>query len=346
MKYEKLSLQSIIKFILAAVLTSIIVFFIGIALVSCCSDDKEDSDPIPVIPPTITSFEPQHGLPGASVTITGTNFSTTLNKNAVKINGIAATVTAATATELIVTVPAATTGKVSVSIEDEEAESATDFEVLKDFPRTGLIGYYPFTNSGAEGTGKTALDFNLSLTGSPAFSADRFDKANQSLSFNGAQVGNATVQIIPEDPWTVSTWIKYTTLLNNSAFFATMSNSIGLQLHFTMRGNGLYGVSIYGGDGVNNYQLSTTTTGYLEQTTATWVNVTLTYDGATFKAYKNGIEVESRAIVADSKPGPQLLLGRSSTDQFTGWMDDLIVYGRVLSPAEVTQLYQQTASKY
>jgi hypothetical protein len=190
------------------------------------------------------------------------------------------------------------------------------------------------------------LNFNFSLTDSPDFSTDRFDKANQSLLFNGSQIGDAGVQIIPEDPWTISVWIKYSTLLDNSAFLATMSNGVGMQLHFTMRGNGLYAVSVHGSDGVDSYQLSNTTTGYLNETGSGWINITLTYDGTTFKAYKNGVESESRSISVESTPGPQLLLGRSSTDQFTGGMDDVLVYGRVLSPAEVTQVYQQTASKY
>jgi len=345
MKSGKLSFQSVIKLVLASILTSVIVFFLGILLISC-SDDGKDKDPEPVIPPTITSFEPEYGLPGSTVTITGTNFSTTESENSVKINGTTATISSATETELVILVPASTSGKISVSIEDEEAVSATDFEVLKDFPRNGLIGYYPFSNTGNEGTGNSALNFNFSLTDSPDFSTDRFDKANQSLLFNGSQIGDAGVQIIPEDPWTISVWIKYSTLLDNSAFLATMSNSVGMQLHFTLRGNGLYAVSVYGGDGVNSYQLSNTTTGYLNETASGWINITLTYDGTTFKAYKNGVESESRSISVENTPGPQLLLGRSSTDQFTGGMDDLLVYGRALSPAEVTQVYQQTASKY
>jgi hypothetical protein len=55
--------------------------------------------------PTITSFSPTQAEVGATVTITGTNFSTTNNDNIVYFGGAKATVTNATATQLTVTVP-------------------------------------------------------------------------------------------------------------------------------------------------------------------------------------------------------------------------------------------------
>jgi predicted aspartyl protease len=59
--------------------------------------------------PTITSFSPTSGPVGTTVTITGTGFSTTLANNVVHFGAVKATVSAATATSLTVTVPAGTT---------------------------------------------------------------------------------------------------------------------------------------------------------------------------------------------------------------------------------------------
>ncbi|KAA9325709.1 hypothetical protein F0P94_17400, partial [Adhaeribacter soli] len=56
--------------------------------------------------PTITSFTPLSGQPGTSVTITGTNFNATAANNVVFFGATRATVTAASATSLMVTVPA------------------------------------------------------------------------------------------------------------------------------------------------------------------------------------------------------------------------------------------------
>jgi hypothetical protein len=69
---------------------------------------------------------------GTTVTITGTDFSTTAANNTVTFNGVAATVTAATSTQLTVTVPTdATTGAITVAVNTSStiATSSSDFTV-------------------------------------------------------------------------------------------------------------------------------------------------------------------------------------------------------------------------
>lgn|GEM_PF-3061059 len=67
-------------------------------------------------PPTITSFTPTSGIPGTTVIITGTNFSSTPSQNVVYFSNVKATVTNATATQLTVTVPtSAPFGKITIA---------------------------------------------------------------------------------------------------------------------------------------------------------------------------------------------------------------------------------------
>ncbi|MFT7029773.1 MAG: hypothetical protein ACJA2C_001162, partial [Marinoscillum sp.] len=61
------------------------------------------------IAPTLTGFAPASASMGATVTITGTNFNTTASNNIVFFGATKATVSAATATSLTVTVPAGAT---------------------------------------------------------------------------------------------------------------------------------------------------------------------------------------------------------------------------------------------
>lgn len=104
-------------------------------IISSCSDDAEK----PKLA-TITEFSPSTGTVGESVTITGTNFSTTAADNIVKFNGATATVTEATATQLTVTVPGdATTGKITVTKNGNTTESASDFTV----PTPTIAGFTP-----------------------------------------------------------------------------------------------------------------------------------------------------------------------------------------------------------
>jgi uncharacterized repeat protein (TIGR03803 family) len=85
---------------------------------------------VTIPPPTITSFTPTSGLINTTVTITGTNFSTTPANNAIKFNGTTSVVTASTTTSITTSVPTgATTGKVSLTVAGNTATSASDFTV-------------------------------------------------------------------------------------------------------------------------------------------------------------------------------------------------------------------------
>lgn len=80
------------------------------------------------VAPTITSFTPNHGLPGTTVVITGTSFT---NASAVSFNGIPATSFVVTNnTTLSAVVPSgATTGKITVTAPGGTGQSATDFTI-------------------------------------------------------------------------------------------------------------------------------------------------------------------------------------------------------------------------
>src|SRR5688572_16853865 len=104
--------------------------FVFFLLWSAC---KESDDPIPppATAPTLTGFSPTSGSAGTVVTLTGTNFSTTILDNTVKFNGTVATVSAATPTSLTVEVPTgATTGKIFVEVDNQIATSSNDFTVV------------------------------------------------------------------------------------------------------------------------------------------------------------------------------------------------------------------------
>ncbi len=86
--------------------------------------------PTPAAPgiPSITTFSPSSGSVGTTVTITGVNFSTTPANNIVYFGATRATVSAATATQLTVTVPSgATHERITVTVNDLIAHSKTFF---------------------------------------------------------------------------------------------------------------------------------------------------------------------------------------------------------------------------
>lgn len=78
-------------------------------------DDRLNEKGLLFLIPTISSFTPEQTQVGEQLTITDTNYQTVLADNTVRINGVAATVIAASETQLTVTVPqGVTAGKVSV----------------------------------------------------------------------------------------------------------------------------------------------------------------------------------------------------------------------------------------
>jgi gliding motility-associated-like protein len=123
-----------------------------------------------VPPPTITSFTPASGSVGTTVTITGTNFSTTPTDNDVRFfNNQIAAVSASTLTSITTTVPAsATTGRISVTRNCITVQSATNFVVTSP-----TITSFTPTN-GQVNTNVTISGTNFSTTA-----------ANNTVQFNG-----------------------------------------------------------------------------------------------------------------------------------------------------------------
>jgi hypothetical protein len=108
-------------------------------------------------PPTISAFSPTSGPVGATVTITGSNFSPVASNNVVYIGRVKAVVTAASATSLAVTVPAGPTDQpLSVTVNGRTAYATTPFVVT--FPCSNPTLSFAKTNSIVAGTPLADID--------------------------------------------------------------------------------------------------------------------------------------------------------------------------------------------
>lgn len=90
--------------------------------------------------PAITSISPTKGYPKDTLTITGTNFSTTYTDDVVKLNNIDAAVIGATPTQLKVKVPAnATNGTITIKVINSNVINGPNYSVLKEAVVTSIV---------------------------------------------------------------------------------------------------------------------------------------------------------------------------------------------------------------
>jgi hypothetical protein len=100
-----------------------------------------------LIPVAVSSFSPEQGGPGTDVTITGTGFSTTAADDHVTVTGMPCTVVSATATELHVRIPTASSGPLVVEVRNAgTARTSRPFvmttppTVTSFEPASGIVG--------------------------------------------------------------------------------------------------------------------------------------------------------------------------------------------------------------
>ncbi len=303
------------------------------------------------VAPVISSFSPVLGLPGDTVIITGTGFSTVAGNNTVKFsNNVTAMITAATATQLTVTVPAgAVTGTISATVNALTAASATGFEVLQDIPRSGLVAFYPFSSNANDASGHA---FNLTLEGTYSAAADRFGSSGKAWYFNGgnsyAILLDASQAQAPQ-PLTVQVWVKYDSLLSSTIMGKySYPPAAGYLLGISPDGSGA-GLITLDMDGFN----ATSVAGVLPANTGgQWVLIGITYDGSTLQFFRNGSPVttivHTGTVTATSSGDLRIGLsgdGGTGLSAFKCAIDDVTIYNRVLSNTEILQLYNQTVSK-
>lgn len=215
---------------------------------------------------SILDFTPDKGSAGSSMTIYGTGFSLTPALNTVLINGVAATVNASSATQLIVTVPAgATSGHISVITAGGTAVSSGYF----------FVPPLPFTAARVAIASRIALGGTkpLSLTAANRIALIVFDgNAGQRVALHATNstISNSTVRVIKPDgtnlfdpaslsgnwsvdPFTLPVTGTYTIVIDPGS---TFTGTMNLTLHNVPAG--VVGTITAGGPAVT---VSTTTPG-------------------------------------------------------------------------------------
>jgi hypothetical protein len=69
-----------------------------------------------------------------------------------------------------------------------------------------------------------------------------------------------------------------------------------------------------------------------------WIHHAIVKDGTSFTYYRNGVSSGTNTIARTVDPNPFFMGGDANGERWRGWLRDVRIYNRALSPAEIKQL--------
>lgn len=193
-----------------------------------------------------------------------------------------------------------------------------------------LVAQYNFDNTYNNIYGSAPFGAVGTLT---SFENDRNNIGSSALRINQT-TSAAVIANLPvgNTARSVSIWVKRPVVSPDSHVFRYGPLQVGSN-------NLVYGLSIQGNNLVNfGYANDLTATGY-GTSGPDWIHVVTTFDGTTAKIYHNGVERASGNKSGWNTQNTNFFLGQN--DDIT--VDDLRIYNRVLTPAEISNLYNYNA---
>lgn len=207
-----------------------------------------------------------------------------------------------------------------------------------------------YLNAGVEqsypGSGNTWFDLSgnnkhLTLSGTSfvtdagggvAFSSTGGSSPSSSLSFSGGG-------------FTISVWLRHTGTVDTSRVqrYFTLSSSPGegpVLRHNSASAASLHGYLFDSGFTFRSLDI----TGQI--VTATYYNLVYTYNGSTFKLYRNATEVGTTTLTVTLPTPTQYRLAEANTEYFQGNIYIAMYYNRGLSAAEITQNYNTHKARF
>jgi hypothetical protein len=200
-------------------------------------------------------------------------------------------------------------------------------------PRNGLVAYYPFCGNAKDmsGNGKDGIVNGATLT------KDKFGNANTAYVFNGIDNYINIGSINDLNELSISAWIFISGLTGDvqAIVSSVKTNPIGNFVHFQAGNPGL-NIAIY--TDLGPFSMIP----ILSLKTGVWRHVALTVKSGLMKVYENGNQISSNSSTYKYITGTTEIRVGSGYDSkrfFNGKIDDIFIYNRALSDAEIQQLY-------
>ncbi|GBF50115.1 concanavalin A-like lectin/glucanases family protein [Leptospira ryugenii] len=193
---------------------------------------------------------------------------------------------------------------------------------------TGLIAYFPFNGNTNDVSGNGN---DLTIMGTPSLATDRNGLPNSAYIFNSNldYMEKANPNRVPtgNNNRTTCVWVRSTSSPVNLVSFGAAVNG---------QGNGL----ALGNSSILHYGYVTDQTTDHFYLLGRWVHICGTYDGANSQIYFNGSLRSTTGITWATAASATLRVGRrmDAGEFFSGSLDDIRIYNRVLSASEIQAL--------
>ncbi|MGI6278201.1 MAG: DUF2341 domain-containing protein [Patescibacteria group bacterium] len=211
----------------------------------------------------------------------------------------------------------------------------------------GLVGYWKMDESSWDGTADEVIDSSGNgnhgqgvgatppTTGAGKFgNGGLFDGSDDLVKITHTDTFN-----FDSDEITISTWINPTSLNTNDFIIGKSQSYNGFSLRLDSS-NASY-LEFYIGDGSSYYFTSDQKAHGM--TTGNWYQVTATFNGSTMDLFVNGESIGSASANFSPSWGTHdLIIGADAAEdnEIPGKIDEVRIYNRALSPAEVKALYE------
>ena len=202
-------------------------------------------------------------------------------------------------------------------------------------PDSGLVAFYPFNGNANDESGKGNHGINYGAT----LTTDRFGRVNNAYSFNHTyiEIPNSASLQSPSNSLTLAFWININQWDNNTAGIMAKSNTGSLGQFGSFISTTPYIQFDLGGQ----YARITRFFGL-----NTWYFVCLKWTGQRAILYLNGDAYDSVSFTGAMSPDNNpLILGKHSPGilrYLLGKLDDIRIYNRSLTAAEIQMLYLET----
>jgi hypothetical protein len=208
---------------------------------------------------------------------------------------------------------------------------------IHKFMEEGLIAYYPLDGNANDASGN---NHNGVVVGATPCN-DRFGKANSALSFNGVDnyISFESVPLKKLDNCSLSAWINPASINQDSMAVCLGSDDgrIGNGFEFGVSGGNRLGNHLYGILG----SVAWVDSGYVFPSPNAWYHVVmLRADGVT-KFYVNGIQTANTESGRPFVPKAFTIGSATGIRFFNGMIDDVRIYNRALSAAEIQAIYTE-----